>query len=415
MSARKTLIATVLAASSIASVAAEEPRPASCLIQAETSVPVKPGPGRKVYCGIDLGSRSAKLSVLSMVEGKGASIRDERLCKRTLGMGALVFDSKSRTAGPLPEAALGHLVDTVREFRKICALDGGSVVAAGATQWARDATNIRDVMARLKAETGVDVSVLSREQEAEYSYSAASLNTAGRIVLDPGSNSFELAWQERGAPVRSITVEYGYVRGAANDVEPAKDYASGMAAYQTRARGMIEEDLAKHTPPTSLAGLRTLIRRGRLSGDLIALGEDAAVVPLATRGLLRDTSSGWITEGKRYDEVLGGLPRKQHETFGAMRAAPVKPAEVRAYLRTLREADFNTLKTDPVRGLYGQKALVIPALVDLLMRELGATQLVIVPQEITTGHVLRKLAARVGLSHLEDGRVAVVEVVGRRD
>jgi len=34
----------------------------------------------------------------------------------------------------------------------------------------------------------------------------------------------------------------------------------------------------------------------------------------------------------------------------------------------------------------------VPLLVDLLLRELGATRLVIVPQEITTGHVLRKLA-----------------------
>jgi hypothetical protein len=30
--------------------------------------------------------------------------------------------------------------------------------------------------------------------------------------------------------------------------------------------------------------------------------------------------------------------------------------------------------------------------VDLLLRELGATRLVTVPQEVTTGHVLRKLA-----------------------
>ena len=54
-------------------------------------------------------------------------------------------------------------------------------------------------------------------------------------------------------------------------------------------------------------------------------------------------------------------------------------------------ADLTALKSAPQRGLYGEKALVSPALVDLLLRELGATRLVTVPQDVTIGHVLRKL------------------------
>ena len=389
----KHAVVAMLSAASIAPLAADEPRPTSCLIQPDRTVAVTPGPGRVVYCGIDLGSRTAKLSVLSMMKGRNASVRDERLCKRTLGMGALVFDSKTRAAGPLPEPALGHLIDTVREFQKICALDGGTIVAAGATQWARDATNIADVVARVKGETGVAFDVLSRSQEAEYSYSAASLNTPGRFVLDSGSNSFELAWQQKGATeMASVTVEYGYVRAATNDLEPAADFSRGREAYQTRVRDLIEQDLAKLTPPTSLARLRALVGQGKLGADLIALGEDGAVVPLAVRGALRNGTRGWVSDGKKYDEVLGGQPRKHDPSFGVMTAVPVRPAELTAYLRTIRPADFDTLKTDPVRGIYGQKALVVPLLVDLLLRELGATRLVIVPQEITTGHVLRKLA-----------------------
>jgi hypothetical protein len=233
--------------------------------------------------------------------------------------------------------------------------------------------------------------VLSREQEAEYSYSAAALNRPGRLVLDTGSNSFELAWQEEGAPgISSITVPYGYVRGAANDFEPAKDYRAGVAAYQARVREMIERDLAALTPPTSLARLRELVAAGKVGPELIALGEDGATAPLAVRGRLRQTG-GWVSDGRKYDAVLGG-PRPHHPSFGVMTAAPVKAAEVATYLRGIRPADFAALKSQPVRGLYGEKALVVPALVDLLLRELGATRLVTVPQEVTTGHVLRKLA-----------------------
>ena len=44
-----------------------------------------------------------------------------------------------------------------------------------------------------------------------------------------------------------------------------------------------------------------------------------------------------------------------------------------------------------MRGMYGQKALATPALVELLLGELGASRLVTVPQEVTTGHILKAL------------------------
>ena len=388
----RTLTAAVLVLLGGGVAVAEVPPPSTCILQPDKGVAMKPPPGRLVVCGIDLGSRTVKLNVLSMEPAKDVTLRDERLCKRRLGMGALVFDSTRQAARPLPDDAIVRLVDTVREYGQICERDGGKVVAVSATQWGRDATNIEEVVARVKAETGLAVDVLSREQEAEYSYSAAALNRPGRVVLDSGSNSFELAWQEEGAPgISSITVPYGYVRGAANDFDPAKDYAAGVAAYQARAREMIERDLAQLTPPMSLARLRELVAGGKVGRDLITLGEDGSTVPLVVRRRLR-VPSGWVSDGKKYDAVLGGQPRPHHPSFGVMTAPPVTAAEVRAYLRAIRPADFETLKTQPVRGLYGEKALVIPALVELLLRELGATRLVTVPQEVTTGHVLRKLA-----------------------
>ncbi len=371
---------------------AAPPPPSSCLIQPDKKVPVTPGPGRVVACGLDLGSRSAKLSVVSMEAGRNATVEDERVCKRTLGMGALVFDPKAGVARPLPPEAIAALVDTVREFKEICARDGGSIVAAGATQWARDAPNVAEVAAAVKAATGVAFDVLSPRQEAEYSYMAASVNTPGRLVLDAGSNSFELAWQEEGSSaIGSITVPYGYVRGATLDFQDAPDYAAGLAVYQSHARARIEEELARLSPPLRLASLRDRIGRGRLGRDLIALGEDGAIVPLAVQARLRP-HGGWIADQKRYDEALGGEPRRYDPSFGTMIAPPLRGSEVAAYLRALGPADFTTLKSDPVRALYGQKALVVPALVDLLLRELGARRLVVVPQEATIGHILSKAA-----------------------
>jgi hypothetical protein len=74
-----------------------------------------------------------------------------------------------------------------------------------------------------------------------------------------------------------------------------------------------------------------------------------------------------------------------------MTAPPLRPAEVQAYLRRIGPGDLKALTSDPVRGLYGQKALVTPALAALLLEELGASRLVTVPQEVTTGHILTRL------------------------
>jgi len=389
--ASRTLAVAALVLRAAAWAAAGEPPPSSCVIAPDKQVPVKAGTGRTVHCGIDLGSRSVKLSVVSMEKGRPQTIREERICKRTLGMGALVFDAKTRTAGPLPPDAVGALVSTIDEYKEVCARDGGTVVAAGATQWARDATNVADVAARVKAATGIGFDVLSPMQEAAYSYVAGSFRRPGRIVLDAGSNSFQLSWQEKGsATIRSILVPYGYVRAAANDFDPAPDYASARAAYQQRARAAIEQELGRLNPPSSLSRLRDLVNRGAIGPEIIAVGEDGAVVPLVVRGWLRDGSGRWTADQKSYDEVLNGH-RTIDRSFGTMTAPPVNRAEVQSYLRGIGPGDFKALTGDPVRGLYGQKALVVPALAELLLDELRASRLVTVPQEVTTGHILTRL------------------------
>ena len=106
-------------------------------------------------------------------------------------------------------------------------------MAAGATQWARDATNIAEVRARVRVGTKVDFEVLSPTQEADYAYVAASLGKPGRFVLDPGSNSFELAWQARGSSkISSVLVPHGYVHASTNDFEPAAE--NSVAAIAQR-------------------------------------------------------------------------------------------------------------------------------------------------------------------------------------
>ncbi len=367
-----------------------EPRESSCSIGTDKSVPVRVAAGRVAYCALDLGSRSVKLSVVSLEPGRNATIKDERQCKRTLGLGAFVFDSKTRTASPLPEARIDHLAETVREYKGLCKLDGGTMLGAFATQWARDATNIDNVRAKLRQKTGLDFDVLTPKQEADYGYLAATLGAPGRLVLDPGSNSFEIAWKPKHASaISSVIIEHGYVRASVMDFEPAADYATATQSYASGVKARIDGELARLSPATSLAGLRKLIRSGELEPEILAFGQDGAVA-LSVRGSLRDSRGSWIADPKVYDAAVAGQTPKPDARFGFVVGEPMTPAEIDAFVAGTTAEDFRVLAADPVKSLYGQKALVIPILVNLLLKELGAAKLVMLPQELSTGFIIAK-------------------------
>ena len=181
-----------------AGTAGAQPKPSSCIVAPDKRVAVKPEPGRVLYCGLDLGSRSVKLSVVSMEKGRATTVRDERICKRSLGMGALVFDSKTGTARPLPAEAIASLAETITEYKAICARDGGTVAAAGATQWARDATNIASVREQVDAATGIRFDVLSPKQEAEHSYTAGSVSTPAASSSTAAATASSCRGRRRG-------------------------------------------------------------------------------------------------------------------------------------------------------------------------------------------------------------------------
>ena len=254
------------------------PKASSCTIVTDKKTPIPEPSGRVVYCGIDIGSKNVKISVVSVEKGKPGTIKDERQCKRNLGLGTLVFDSTTGTAFPLGDDSIGYLIDTVKEFQAICALDRGTLIGADATQWARDATNIQDVQAKVKAGTGVDVDVLTPDQEGQYGYVAATLDSAGHLSLDPGSNSFQLSWRLQGATdIGTVSAPLGYVRASTNDVEPAADFASGRAAYVADATQQLGSALAKLMPPMTLGAVKQLVTDGKVGKELFVVGQDGAV------------------------------------------------------------------------------------------------------------------------------------------
>jgi exopolyphosphatase/pppGpp-phosphohydrolase len=140
------------------------------------------------------------------------------------------------TAKTLPDASVGDLVAVINELHRICTLDHGTLVGAEATRWARWATNIADVKAKVQAQTGIAIDVLSPEQEGVYGYVTATRDGPERLSLDPGSNSFQIGWLPKGASAaRTISVPFGYVLAAGEFYPAALRSAKVRGIYGEKA------------------------------------------------------------------------------------------------------------------------------------------------------------------------------------
>lgn len=368
----------------------------ACQGEADANRPVAVAPGRAIYCAIDLGSKNAKLQVISMEPGRPLSFEDERLCKAPLGLGAKVFDQKTGTRSALSAADIANLATVVERFEQICATDHGTLVGAEATQWARDATNIAEVTAAVKAATAIEIEVLTPEQEGLYGYTAATRDRPGWLSLDPGSNSFQIGWFEKGAArPRSVSLPFGFVRAAAEHypVTAADGYDVARKEHAAHLVAMIEAALGALEPSASLASLRRAIANGKLEPVIYLVGQDGAL-HLAVRAELRGPDGRWVDSKAGFEARAGKETTVAHPDFGPMTTV-LTPAEVDVFFaKVMTPADFDALRMKPVREIYGEKALANTVLADTLIEQLGLTAVVLVPQEMPAGYILSKIARR---------------------
>jgi exopolyphosphatase/guanosine-5'-triphosphate,3'-diphosphate pyrophosphatase len=101
------------------------------------------------------------------------------------------------SSGKLTRKGADKLIDTVDEFAKIAASSGCAELMAFATSALRDAINSEAVLARVLAETGVELRVLSGVDESRLTFLAVRRWygwSVGRIInIDIGGGSLELS------------------------------------------------------------------------------------------------------------------------------------------------------------------------------------------------------------------------------
>lgn len=195
---------------------------------------------------IDIGSNSVRLIIVEIKCDKYFRILYE--LKESVRLGKDMGADSS-----LDPLRMNKAVDTVISFKAICDSYGVQNIIAVATEAVRRASNQNAFLELVRSRAGVEVRVLSGEEEAYYDYAGVinSMEIADCLMMDIGGSSMELILVKDREIEYSISIPYG-------SISLTEMYLNNPAGF-THAFGRITADIpwiyqAKGLPVIGIGG-----------------------------------------------------------------------------------------------------------------------------------------------------------------
>ena len=120
------------------------------------------------------------------------------------------------SSGSLDEAAMTRAIDALAKMASLAKQVNADKIVAVATSAVRDADNAAEFIRRVKSQTGLELQILTGEDEARLSYRSAlahfELGNSRTAVVDLGGGSLELALTFDGIVDRLMSLPLGAVR-----------------------------------------------------------------------------------------------------------------------------------------------------------------------------------------------------------
>ena len=119
-----------------------------------------------ILAAIDIGSNAARLLITEVTVGDKKTVFEKlNLVRVPLRLGFDVFDKKEISPG---KAAM--FLNTIRSFKYLMDAYGVSNSKAVATSAMRDARNSAEVLESVRVATGIEIEVISGDDEASFIY-----------------------------------------------------------------------------------------------------------------------------------------------------------------------------------------------------------------------------------------------------
>jgi exopolyphosphatase/guanosine-5'-triphosphate,3'-diphosphate pyrophosphatase len=197
------------------------------------------------FAAIDIGSNAIRLAIARQTN---SGLHHSYRSREPVRLGRSVFGS-----GVIDEATYQELKQVLQQFRN--QLENYNVLKyrAIATSAMREAANSREIIAKLREETGLLVEIISGDQEADLVATAISqrvdLTTGSYLLIDIGGGSIELVAMLEGQVAKRQSFVLGMVRVLELQKSRTEDLESWFPSFVEQAVAEFFEDL----PPLKTA------------------------------------------------------------------------------------------------------------------------------------------------------------------
>ncbi|MFC0775608.1 Ppx/GppA phosphatase family protein [Terrimonas alba] len=172
---------------------------------------------------IDIGSNAARLlisDVIASAPGNTPEFLKVALVRVPLRLGFDVFDK-----GEISAAKADNVVKTILSYKLLLDVYGVKHLKACATSAMRDASNGKAIIQKVKAETGIDIKIISGQEEASFIYENHFAEGLTRdesyLYIDVGGGSTELTFFSDGKLIFKESFNIGTIRLLKNQVSEA--------------------------------------------------------------------------------------------------------------------------------------------------------------------------------------------------
>lgn len=171
---------------------------------------------------IDIGSNAARLLITEVTEKEKGfpQFNKLNLIRVPLRLGFDVFET-----GDIPKTKINKVVETIKAYKHLLSIYDVKYLKACATSAMRDATNAEDIIRKVKLETGIEIKVISGDEEASFIYEnhiAENMTSEeSYLYIDVGGGSTELTFFSDGKLIFKESFNIGTIRLLKNQVNEA--------------------------------------------------------------------------------------------------------------------------------------------------------------------------------------------------
>ena len=171
---------------------------------------------------IDIGSNAARLLITDVIAGPQnvPEFIKTVLVRVPLRLGFDVFDK-----GEISSTKVEKIIKTIKAYRLLLDVYEVKHIKACATSAMRDATNGREIIKKVKAETGISIEIISGQEEASIIYEnhiAENMDSdESYLYIDVGGGSTEVTFFSDGKMIFKESFNIGTIRLLKNQVNEA--------------------------------------------------------------------------------------------------------------------------------------------------------------------------------------------------